>query len=155
MNDAGTDTCKRETSNPGIAKQIHNLRRRASGKAIAHPAPHRCHVGEKAEMTKRRGLSGKTHVAPGERPAVARNIAVELPPATTFIIACRNELSVGIPTLKRGTPKRLRFWPNETVSPITFKLATGPAVDQAVISPCFADERGWNHRRDRVPCSLT
>src|SRR5690606_17626304 len=92
------------------------------------------------KMAKGRALRGEFHLAPGERPALARHRPVEAPSAAAILVRSGNELAMRVPVRQARAPQRLRLGPDEAIFAISLELAAMAGIDQPVIAPAVAPQ---------------
>ena len=81
--------CRRqsERANAGIAKQVHGNRVGNARQLLPHPAPHRVHIWEEAQMAKRCAGRGKMHfVIPRQSPSIDGDGFVIIPTTAAIIV---------------------------------------------------------------------
>src|SRR6187549_3220014 len=117
--------------NASVPEQVEHIR---VDSAFAHPVPLRRHVWKKAEMAKWRQRGVETD-GPTRQLPLARHGPVLDPASAAFFIRAGDEGRIGIPTVARGCPHRLRFRPDDLDGPIALKLPAIPAVDKTPVHP--------------------
>jgi hypothetical protein len=143
MNHAGARAGHGEGADAGIAEQVERLG--AVAEVAAHPGPLRGHVGEESEVAEGGALGAEGDFLPSEVPALARDRAGELPAAAALLVRAGDELAVRVPIRIGRRPHGLRLGADEAVAAVALELAAVSGVDEAVIGPRLADERGELH----------
>jgi hypothetical protein len=90
-------------------------------------------------------LGAEGDFLPSEVPALARDRAGELPAAAAFLVEPGMNSPSASQSALAGRPHGLRLGADEAVAAVAFELAAVSGVDEAVIGPRLADERGELH----------
>ena len=136
------------TAHAGIAEKVERAGLMLALQHLAHPAPHRSHIGKETEVAKGGAIGGEAHfIAPAQLPAIARHAlgqmpardlrAIEPAPAAIFI-GTGHEFAMRAPIGKARAPQRLPLGPDEAIAAIALELAPVAAIEQRVIAPALA-----------------
>ncbi len=136
MGDVGAGGGADQAGHAGIAEQVQHPHAGAGEGALAQPGPVGRLFRKKGQVAKAGEAGGEGHVAPSQRPFLAR-LPLEAP-ASGFFLVSGIEHRVGVVPRRRvqaRRPQALGLGAHDAIGPVTLQLAAIAAVDQGVVVP--------------------